>query len=98
VRLQDICPPLRSVSFARGGCLDAEIAYASAMARCNADGKSAAECDRETAPELAAAVACQLEAVQQLPRVIGRIPGRTWPPRPFPWPVESASRPVRPGT
>lgn len=84
----DFCPALRSVSFSRGGCLDAEIAYASAMAKCEADGKSEDECDRQTAPELAATVSCQMRELQALAGIIHGIPGRAWPPGPFPWPIQ----------
>jgi hypothetical protein len=83
--LQDICPPLKSVSFSRGGCLDAEIAYASAMAKCEKDGKRPDQCEIEAAPEAAAAMDCQLKAFQALPGIIHGLPGRAWPPRPFPW-------------
>lgn len=84
----EFCPPLRSVTFSRGGCLDAEIAYASSMPRCLDEGRSEAQCEREAAGDLGAAVSCKMREIEALAGVIGRIPGRQWPPRPFPWPIE----------
>jgi hypothetical protein len=91
--IPEFCPPLRSVSFSRGGCLDAEIAYASAMAKCEADGKSEDACEQQAAPEAAAAVSCWMREIQALAGIIHQIPGRAWPPGPFPWPIQPEATP-----
>jgi hypothetical protein len=86
--LPEICPPLRSASFSRGDCFDAELAYASAMASCQREGKSDDECELLASPEAAAALSCKMKTLEKLAGIIGALPGRVWPPRPFPWPIE----------
>jgi hypothetical protein len=88
-RMADVCPPVRSVSFSRGGCLDQSIAYAGAMARCLKEGKSESECEKLSAPEGAAEIACVMRQLEGLQGVIGGLPGRRWPPAPFPWPIDT---------
>lgn len=95
-RLPDVCPPVRTASFSRGGCLDASIAYASAMASCLKDGKPESECERVAAPEGAAEIACMMRQLEGLRGLIGGLPGRRWPPGPFPWPIDSGSPGGRP--
>lgn len=59
------------------GCLDESIAYAGSMSRCLKEGKTADECERQSAPEAAGEIACmmkQLEALMKQLRVIGRGP------------------------
>jgi hypothetical protein len=93
VELPEICPPMpKPIEFKLGGCLDEEIAYATAMAKCKDEGKSDDECDKETAAEATAAVLCHMRQLEELGGIIGRIPGRQWPPDPFPWP-EGSMRP-----
>lgn len=83
-----ICPPMpQPPEFRYGNCLDEEIAYVAALARCRDEGKSEEECEREAGGELGAAVMCRMGQLEALRGVIGRIPGRRWPPGPFPWPV-----------
>jgi hypothetical protein len=80
--LQAICPPLRSFSFSRGGCWAAEVAYASAAASC----ESGDDADCVETWEAAAALAeCQLQQLDNLASAIRAVPGRPWPPQPFPW-------------
>lgn len=87
VELPEICPPMPEViQLKLGGCLGEELAYATAMARCEDEGKSEDECEREAAPELSAAVMCRMRQIEEMRGIIGRIPGRRWPPDPFPWP------------
>lgn len=82
-----ICPPMpQAPEFRYGNCLDEGIAYASAMQRCLDEGKAEAECERLAAPQLAAAVVCEMRKLEEMRGVIGGIPGRRWPPGPFPWP------------
>jgi cell division protein ZapA (FtsZ GTPase activity inhibitor) len=88
VEVPEICPPMPSaIQRKLGGCLDEELAYAMSMAGCLADGKSEDECERDAAGEAAAAAMCRMRQVEEMRRIIGRIPGRQWPPGPFPWPV-----------
>ncbi len=87
VELPEICPPMpESIQLELGGCLDEELAYAEAMSKCRDEGKSEEECDRETAGELSAAVMCRMRQIEEMKRIIEHIPGRWWPPSPFPWP------------
>ncbi len=90
----EICPPLPQVDLQLGDCLDAHIAYASAMARCLDEGKTEDQCDRETAGEMSATVICEMRKIEEMKEIIGRIPGRDWPPGPFPWPIEPGVAPV----
>ncbi len=94
--LPAICPPIRTATFSRGGCLDESTAYASSMASCLKDGKKTeAQCEALASPELAAVVLCEMWALEALQGLIGRIPGRTWPTGPFPW--EAPVLPGQPG-
>ncbi len=86
--LPEVCPPLRSITLTRGGCLDEDIAYVSALARCHDEGKSEDECEREAAPEAAAAVTCHMRQIEALAGIIRNIQGKRWPPGPFPWPIQ----------
>jgi hypothetical protein len=88
--LPDVCPPIRNASFSRGGCLDADLAYASAQASCLKKGRTEADCDRESAPLGAVAVQCHMKELQERIRTIRGLPGRRWPPGPFPWPTTVA--------
>jgi hypothetical protein len=92
--LTGICPPLPEGDLRLGSCMDEHIAYASAMARCEEDGKTEQECDRETAGEMQATVMCEMGRIEELRQAIGRIPGRRWPPGPFPWPIDPGVAPV----
>lgn len=93
---QDVCPPIKSAPFSRGGCLDANVAYATSMAKCLADKKSEATCEKLASPELSVAVACEMKRLGELPGVIGLLPGRDWPPGPFPWPETGGAPPPVP--
>jgi len=81
-----ICPAPNRFSFTRGGCMDEEIAYAEAMAKCTDSKKTESQCDKETSGEMTAAVNCKMKQLEDLPGIIGGIPGRQWPSTPFPWP------------
>lgn len=84
--MPDICPPLPENTLKRfGDCRDYELAYGVAMARCLEEGKSEAECEKESYGDLTAAVMCRMKEMEELPRIIDRIPGRGWPTHPFPW-------------
>ena len=86
----EICPPMpKRIQRELGGCFDEELAYAQSMSRCLDEGKTEEECEREAAGELSAAVMCRMEQIEELKGFIWRIPGRRWPPGPFPWPVET---------
>lgn len=88
VEIPDLCPPLPEDTLKRfGDCRDHELAYGIAMARCLEEGKSEAECEKESYGDLAAAVMCRMKEIEDLPGIIGLIPGRDWPPIPIPWPI-----------
>lgn len=85
--IQNICPPLKKFEIDRGGCIDEHIAYASAMASCLAEeGKTEEDCERENWPEGAAVTDCIMHEMEKMKGLIGKIGGRVWPPKPFPWP------------
>jgi len=81
------CPIPKKFDFSRGGCLDADLAYASGMARCLKEGKTEDQCELENSVESAAAVLCHMKEIEQLRNTLLQIPGRQLPPRPFPWPI-----------
>lgn len=86
--MPDLCPPLPENTLKRfGDCRDHELAYGVAMARCLDEGKSEAECEKESYGDLTAAVMCRMKEIEELPGIIGLIPGRDWPPHPIPWPI-----------
>lgn len=92
-----ICPAPARIQFPRGGCLDAEIAYATAMARCLAEeGKTESDCDRQAGPEGAAAVMCHMREIEDLAGIIRTIPGGRWGLGPFPWPQPGPGPDPRP--
>jgi len=94
VEVPGICPPMPGgLDKTFGDCFDQEIAYAQSMARCLDEGKSEAECERESAGDLSAAVICQMGQIEKMKGIIERIQGRKWPPGPFPWP-EGGERPI----
>lgn len=85
--VERFCPVPKAVDFKYSNCLDEQIAYASAMKKCEDEGKSEDECEREAAGEAAAAIACEMRKLEEMRGAIQGIPGRRWPPRPFPWPI-----------
>jgi len=92
-----ICPAPTQVQFSRGGCVDAEIAYATSMAKCLAEkGKTDSDCERQAAPEGAAAVTCYMRQIEDLAGIIRTIPGGGWGPGPFPWPQPGPGPDPRP--
>ncbi len=78
-----IYPPMPKVHSLLIGCLEEQIAYAA----CRAKGGTEEECG----PEAAAEITCLMKQFEELKGFIWRIPGRQWPPRPFPWPVATGS-------
>ena len=86
--VRGICPPTPKFELTRGGCLDEEIAYAQGMARCEAEGRSREDCERENAGPASAALTCHMRAIEEMRGLILEIAGRKWPPRPFPWPEQ----------
>ncbi len=87
--LPELCPPLPENTMKRfGDCRDHELDYGIAMSRCLEEGKSDAECKKESYGDLTAAVMCRMKEIEELPGIIGSIPGRGWPPDPIPWPYE----------
>ena len=90
-----ICPPMpERPEFSRGECWAEEVAWALAMASCKDedDEAAAAECRDMAADEEAAVIMCHFRQLQDLEGVIGRIPGGTWPPGPWPWPDVEGGR------
>lgn len=86
--IPDYCPPLPENTLSRfGDCRDQELAYGTSMARCLEEDKTEAECEKESSGDLAAAVMCRMQEIDELSGIIGEIPGRDWPPSPIPWPV-----------
>ena len=86
--LDELCPPLPNApEFKYGDCLDETIAYATAMQQCINKGKAEEQCDREEAGSGSAVVMCRMKQLEDMRGAINRIPGRDWPPGPFPWPV-----------
>lgn len=81
--LQDICPPMRQMP-PSAGCLDADVAYMSALAECDRDGRDESECPAAWEAG-AASFECHLRAFETLVAAIRVLPGRRWPPQPFPW-------------
>ncbi len=67
------------------GCIDESIAYASAMARCEQEGKTTEQCDQENWQDAAKEVDCQLRALDKLRGFMQRLTGR--PPWPQPPPI-----------
>ncbi|MCW4048417.1 MAG: hypothetical protein NWE89_01640 [Candidatus Bathyarchaeota archaeon] len=83
-----ICPDLEPVvvgSRFADPCMDHHVAYATAMARCEEDGKSEDECDDAIGPG-AAAVMCEMDQLLEIKRVMEDLWIKIPEPRPFPWP------------
>lgn len=85
--LIEICPPMQEFELSRGGCLDAEIAYVSALSRCRDEDPPKTE---EECPEAwgygGQAAMCHLDQLIEMKRNLGELWNRQKPPRPFPWP------------
>jgi len=82
----DFCPPMPPpAAMELGGCLDESIAYARAMQSClDEEGTSEQDCERRAGEEAAAEIACLMGRIEELGRLIGRIPGGPWRSPPFP--------------
>ncbi len=88
VDIPELCPPLPESTLKRfGDCRDQEMDYGVSWSKCRDEEKSEEECDEENAGELSAAVMCRMKEIEELANLIKVIPGRKWPPQPFPWPI-----------
>ena len=66
------------------GCFDEHVAYASAMAKCKADGKSDDECEKEHAGLMAATVICAMKKIEEGKRKLSEVLEIDLPPTDLP--------------
>jgi len=85
--LNEICPPLGEITIAKEPCFEATVSYASAMQKCEDEGKSEEEC-----PEAWGAgyqsIMCAMKKIEEIKDDIRNILDGQRPPKPIPWPIE----------
>lgn len=86
-QMPDLCPEKPEVILNRfGDYRDQLMAYGVAMAKCLEDeSKSESDCEKECWVEASECVEASMKELEELPGIIDIIPGRDWPPEPFPW-------------
>lgn len=85
--LDAICPPLGKVAISEDPCFEATVSYASALKKCEDEGRREEECF-EAWGSGAQAVICTMKIIEEIKAEIGTLLGRQKPPKPIPWPIE----------
>lgn len=88
--VESICPdfePILELSRFKDPCMEHEVAYVSALAKCEKDGRDEDECHEAWGPG-AAAVLCTMKQIEDMKGHMIDIWEGFRGPRPFPWPVE----------
>jgi len=82
--LVEICPEFGR-SIRSDPCFDAEVAYVSALRKCEDEGRGESECP-EAYGWMGALVQCDMKKLENLKGIIKDIRGELKPPKPTPWP------------
>ena len=83
--VDEICPPLGTISVSRDPCFEASVQYVQALKKCEDEGRSEEECF-EAGRYGAQAVGCTMEELEEMRGKLRDMFGRIKPPRPLPWP------------
>jgi len=83
--VDEVCPPLGKLVIPKDPCFEATVSYLSALAKCDAEGRTEDECWEAWGPGFQA-VTCIMEELEEMRGKLADIFGRLKPPRPFPWP------------
>jgi hypothetical protein len=83
--IDEICPPMGKIDISMDPCLEASIAYASAMAKCEDEGIDESECYDAYGPA-GQSIACAMKEIEDLKNQLKDIFKGLEPPKPFPWP------------
>ena len=84
----DVCPGLgKDFVASKDPCFDASVAYASALAKCEEDGRDDDDCFETWGPA-AESINCAMAEIEEMSgRITGLLKGLE-PPWPIPWPID----------
>jgi len=89
--VKSICPdlePILELSRFKDPCMEHQMAYVSALAKCKEEGKDEDDCPEAWGPG-AAAINCEMEKINDMQGLINKMWERLGGPKPTPWPVVS---------